>query len=178
MRRGSHRVGCIRTPSRVDTQPMRIHLHESELWLPRPRSEVFPFFADARNLERITPPMLNFRVLNDGPIPMREGTLIDYKLRVRGVPFRWRTRISHWEPETRFVDEQLRGPYRRWHHTHTFEDMDGGTLCRDRVEYAYLGDVLVHSWLVQKDVEKIFAYRAKVLKEIFSPLPSGHDAPC
>jgi len=149
---------------------MRIHVHESELWLPRPRAEVFPFFADARNLERITPATLNFRVLTPGAIEMRAGTLIDYKLRVRGVPLRWRTRISEWEPEARFVDEQLRGPYRRWHHTHTFEDRDGGTLCTDRVEYAYWGDFLVHSWLVKKDVEKIFVYRGKVLKEIFPPL--------
>lgn len=146
---------------------MRIHVHESELWLPRPRSEVFPFFADAYNLERITPGMLNFRVLTPKPIAMKAGALIDYKLRVRGVPLRWRTRIAAWEPERMFVDEQLRGPYRRWHHTHTFEEKDGGTLCRDRVEYAYFGDVLVQSWLVKKDVERIFTFRAAALREIF-----------
>lgn len=154
---------------------MRTYVHESQLWLPRPRSEVFPFFADARNLERITPPMLNFRVLTPAPIAMREGALIDYKLRVRGLPLRWRTRISVWEPEERFVDEQLRGPYRKWHHTHTFENVDGGTLCRDRVEYAYFGDFLVHSWLVKKDIEKIFAHRGKVLREVFPAVPSRSE---
>jgi ligand-binding SRPBCC domain-containing protein len=148
---------------------VRVHVHECELWLPRPREEVFPFFADAHNLERITPPILNFHVVTPRPIDMREGAIIDYKLKVRGVPIRWRTLISAWEPNVMFRDEQIRGPYRLWRHTHTFEDRDGGTLCRDRVEYAYLGDFLVHSWLVKKDVESIFEYRAKVLKETFPP---------
>jgi len=156
---------------------MRTHVHESTLWLPRPRSEVFPFFADAHNLERITPPLLNFQVLTPAPIPMREGTLIDYKLRVRGVPLRWRTHIAEWRPEEMFVDEQIRGPYRLWRHTHTFEDEHGGTRCRDRVEYAYLGDFLVHRWLVKRDVENIFKHRAEALQELFPPKPSASLTP-
>ncbi len=163
----------IRRGRSDDGRLVRVHIHECELWLPRPRGEVFPFFADAHNLERITPPILNFNVVTPKPIDMREGAIIDYKLRVRGVPLRWRTLISAWEPDVMFRDEQLRGPYRLWRHTHTFEDRDGGTLCRDLVEYAYLGDFLVHSWLVKKDVESIFEYRARALKQIF---PAGSES--
>ena len=132
---------------------------------------MFPFFADAHNLERITPPLLRFEVLTPRPIPMKAGALIDYRLRVRGVPIRWRTRIAAWRPEEMFVDEQVRGPYRLWRHTHTFEDERGGTRCRDRVEYAYLGDFLVHRWLVKRDVENIFVYRAAALKDLFPAEP-------
>jgi ligand-binding SRPBCC domain-containing protein len=139
----------------------------SEVLLPRRREEVFPFFADARNLERITPPWLRFRILTPGPIEMREGALIDYRLRIRGVPVRWRTRIAAWEPPYRFVDEQVRGPYRRWVHEHTFEATDGGTLCRDRVRYAVPGGALVARALVRPDVERIFAYRRDVLTALF-----------
>ena len=152
---------------------MKVYLHESEIVLPRPREEVFAFFADAMNLEAITPPMLRFRVRTPPPIVMAEGTLIDYSLRVRGVPMRWRTRISRWEPGRAFVDEQLRGPYRRWVHTHTFEDTDGGTRCTDRVEYAYWGSTLVHAWLVKKDIERIFAYRSERLRERFVARPGA-----
>ncbi len=151
--------------------PMRTHTHDSTIWLPAPRKQVFAFFADAMNLERITPPLLRFRVRTPAPITMRKGTLIDYSLRVRGLSLRWRTRIAQWEPETMFADEQLRGPYRLWHHTHTFEDHDGGTTCRDVVKYAYFGDFLVHNLLVKKDITKIFAHRERVLKEIFPPVP-------
>lgn len=143
---------------------------ETELWLPRPRSEVFPFFADAHNLEILTPPLLNFNVITPRPIEMRTGALIDYKLRIRGVPVRWRTEIAVWEPDTKFVDQQLKGPYKKWHHTHTFEDRDGGTLCGDRVEYEVPGGPLaplVNKLAVQRDVEAIFRFRAKKMRELF-----------
>jgi ligand-binding SRPBCC domain-containing protein len=99
---------------------------------------------------------------------MHEGTLIDYQLRVRGLPVCWRTRISAWQPPHRFVDEQLRGPYRQWIHEHIFEPRDGGTLCRDIVKYAVPFDFLVHPLFVRRDVEKIFAFRAAALKKHFA----------
>ena len=112
----------------------------SELWLPRPREEVFAFFSDARNLDAITPPWVCFRMLTPAPVEMKAGALIDYKLRVHGIPIRWRSKITEWEPPVRFVDEQLRGPYRLWIHEHEFESRDGGTLVRDYVRYAVAFD--------------------------------------
>ena len=116
---------------------------QAEIWVPQPREEVFDFFADAFNLEAITPPWLNFSVKTPAPIAMETGTLIDYRLRLHGIPITWRTLISVWEPPFRFVDQQLRGPYRLWHHEHTFEELDGGTLVRDTVDYAVPGGPLV-----------------------------------
>ena len=139
----------------------------AEQWLPRPRAEVFPFFADAANLERLTPPWLSFRILTPRPVAMAAGALIDYRLRIRGVPVRWRTRIAVWEPPDRFVDEQLRGPYRLWVHEHTFAERDGGTLCRDEVRYAVPGGALVDRLLVRPDVERIFAWRRQALADLF-----------
>jgi ligand-binding SRPBCC domain-containing protein len=98
---------------------------------------------------------------------MGEGTLIDYRLRVHGVPVRWRTRISAWEPPHRFVDEQLRGPYRQWIHEHTFEPRDGGTLARDTVRYAVPFDFLTHAWFVRPDIETIFRFRTEALLHRF-----------
>lgn len=147
---------------------MTTHLFETQLWLAVPREKVFPFFADARNLETITPPWLNFQILTPGEIQMRVGALIDYKLRVRGIPIRWQTKITGWNPPESFIDEQLRGPYRLWRHTHTFVEKDGGTLCGDRVEYAVPGGALVNKFFVRRDVEKIFAYRGEVLKKHFA----------
>src|SRR5512135_2403182 len=106
---------------------VKVHVLERSQLVPRPRGEVFAFFAEARNLEAITPPFLRFEILPPVPEAIRPGALIDYRLRLFGLPFRWRTRIEGVEPEQRFVDVQLRGPYRLWHHTHTFEDAPGGT---------------------------------------------------
>jgi len=140
---------------------------ESEIWLPRPVAEVFSFFSDARNLEKITPPWLRFTVVTPEPIEMRPGTLIDYRLRVHGIPLRWRSEITVWEPPHRFADEQRRGPYRFWHHEHLFEERDGGTLARDRVDFGVLGGRLAERLFVRRDVERIFAYRQKMLEELF-----------
>jgi ligand-binding SRPBCC domain-containing protein len=140
-----------------------------ELHVARPRDEVFPFFADASNLETITPGFLRFQVLTPRPIEMRTGQLIDYHLRVRGVPLRWRSEITAWEPPTRFVDEQRRGPYRWWIHEHTFEEAyDGGTLVRDIVRYGVPGGALAHALFVKRDVIAIFEHRSQVLSELFS----------
>lgn len=147
---------------------MRIHEYSTELRLPRSQEEIFPFFADAANLETITPPWLHFRIQTPAPIEMRPGTLIDYRLRVRGIPLRWRTEITVWEPPNRFVDRQLRGPYRLWEHEHAFEEVEGGTLCRDHVRYSVFGGELVHRLLVRRDVEGIFAHRQKALEQRFS----------
>lgn len=151
---------------------MRPRLFESEIVLPRPRPEVFAFFSDAANLQELTPTWLHFRLDTPPPIALAEGALIDYRLRVRGVPVRWRTRIAAWEPPRRFVDEQLRGPYRLWHHEHLFEEADGGAATRviDRVRYAVPGGplgTLVDRLLVRRDVEKIFAFRRQRLAERF-----------
>lgn len=150
---------------------MKIREFVSELWLPRPRGEVFAFFGDAANLDAITPPWLNFRTITPGPIVMKVGTLIEHKLRVRGVPIRWRSRITTWEPPARFVDEQLRGPYRLWIHEHRFEERDGGTLVRDHVRYSVPFDFLVHTILVAPEVERIFAYRTDRLQRRFGSVP-------
>lgn len=151
---------------------------ESEIRLAAPLSEVFPFFADAHNLERLTPSFLRFEVLTPAPIEMRPGALIDYRLRVRGVPLRWRTEITAWEPPYRFVDQQLRGPYRAWIHEHRFEEIDGQTVARDRVRYSHVGGSLVNRLIVAPDVRRIFDYRARVLRELFgSPVASRLTAP-
>jgi ligand-binding SRPBCC domain-containing protein len=146
---------------------MRIFHLRDELLIARPREEVFAFFAEAGNLDAITPPWLNFRIVTPQPIAMRVGTKIDYKLRVHGFPASWRTLISAWEPPGRFVDEQLRGPYRLWVHEHTFEETAGGTLVRDHVRYAPIGGWLTHRLFVRRDVERIFAFRKEAMKEKF-----------
>jgi ligand-binding SRPBCC domain-containing protein len=140
----------------------------TEVWLPRPRDEVFAFFADAQNLDALTPPWVKFAMLTPGLIEMHAGTLIDYRLRVHGIPIRWRTEISEWQPPHHFVDQQLRGPYTLWHHTHTFEERNGGTLCVDRVRYRPRGGTLVQWLFVRRDVERIFQYRQQRLKVLFS----------
>ncbi|MBC8001018.1 MAG: SRPBCC family protein [Opitutaceae bacterium] len=152
---------------------MRIFEFNAELWLPRSPEEIFPFFADAYNLEKITPGWLRFEVLTPRPVTMRPGALIDYRIRLRGLPMSWRTEICVWEPPFRFVDQQLRGPYRQWIHEHRFESSGGGTLCRDHVRYAVLGGALVNKLFVRRDVERIFAHRQKTLLQLFGPVSSS-----
>ena len=151
---------------------MRVREFHADLWLPLPPAQLFPFFAEAANLDAITPPWLHFQIATPGPILMREGTLIDYRLRFRGIPIRWRTRINVWQPPHRFVDEQLRGPYRRWIHEHSFEPHDGGTVARDHVRYAVPLDFLTHRWLVGPDIQAIFHFRAEALRKHFPAPPS------
>jgi ligand-binding SRPBCC domain-containing protein len=147
---------------------MFIEEFRAELWLPRPPAEIFPFFADAGNLQTITPPWLHFRIVTPTPIVMGVGTLIDYRLRVHGLPIRWRSRISAWDPPRFFSDEQIRGPYRMWMHEHTFEPSGEGTLVRDVVRFAAPGGKIVHRLFVRRDVHRIFAFRAEALRKIFS----------
>jgi ligand-binding SRPBCC domain-containing protein len=150
---------------------MSKHTIRREIWLPHSREEVFRFFSAARNLEQITPPLLKFEVLTPEPIPMGEGTLIDYRLRVHGLPLRWRTKITRWNPPYQFADIQLKGPYKVWDHTHTFLEENGGTRMIDEVVYELpfgpLGD-LVHALSVRRDVEEIFRYRNSIIGTLFA----------
>ena len=154
---------------------MRTFEVEYRVLLTLPRSEVFPFFADARNLERLTPPWLRFAMLTPAPVEMKPGALIDYRLRLRGVPIRWRSEITAWEPPVRFVDEQRRGPYRLWIHEHRFEEVEGGTLAHDAVRYAVAGGWLVDRLLVRRDIDRIFAYRRAALRQMFGSAVRGTD---
>lgn len=140
----------------------------TEQWFPQLVEAVFPFFADAGNLEAITPPWLHFEVLTPRPFKMAAGRLIDYKLRLHGIPINWKTEISLWAPPFRFVDRQLKGPYRLWVHEHTFEAYNGGTRVVDRVEYRVLGGALINALLVRRDLKRIFQFRRDVLSQRFS----------
>lgn len=153
---------------------MADHLLERSQLVPRPRQEVFAFFADARNLERLTPRFLRFEILTPSPIEMRPGVLIDYRLSLFGLPFRWRTEIEAFEPGVGFVDVQRRGPYRRWRHTHTFADAPGGTIIGDRVEYRLpFGPVgaLARALVVRRQLDTIFDHRREVIEEMWGAPP-------
>jgi ligand-binding SRPBCC domain-containing protein len=140
---------------------------ERTLELPQTRDRVFPFFADPSNLETITPPWLNFRILTPAPVDMAVGARIDYQLRLHGIPLRWQSEITAWEPPFRFIDEQRRGPYQLWIHEHRFVEEDGRTTIHDRVEYAVPGGALINKLFVVADLKRVFDYRHSVLQERF-----------
>jgi ligand-binding SRPBCC domain-containing protein len=153
---------------------MRVHTLMREQVLEGTPAEVFGLFADARNLEAITPPILRFEVITPGEIEMRVGTLIAYRLRLHGIPINWLTSIQAWDPPHRFIDQQVRGPYALWHHTHDLEPLgDDRTLMRDTVRYAIgfgpLGE-LARRLLVERDLRAIFDYRAERVAEIASTM--------
>jgi hypothetical protein len=145
----------------------RDHVLERSQIVSASLDDAFAFFADAANLEAITPPWLRFRIVTPQPVGMREGALLEYRLSLHRLPVRWRTRIDTWEPGRRFVDVQLNGPYALWEHTHTFEVVDGGTLIRDRVRYRLpfgpIGE-LAHLLLVRRDLRRIFDYRSDAVR--------------
>jgi ligand-binding SRPBCC domain-containing protein len=155
---------------------MTVRVLERSQRLALSAEEAFAFYADARNLEALTPPWLGFRVVTPGTIEMREGALIEYRLRLHGLPVRWRTRIDAWEPPLRFVDRQLSGPYALWEHTHTFEpDGDDAVIIRDRVRYALpLGPLgsLAHALVVRRDLERIFDFRREAVRRLLRPARS------
>jgi ligand-binding SRPBCC domain-containing protein len=154
------------------THPNRMVLRTQQRFAGPPES-IFDFFADAANLEAITPPWLHFRILTPLPVVMDSGTLIDYQLRLHWIPIHWRTKIAEWDPPHRFVDQQLQGPYRLWRHTHTFEPTPDGTLMTDTVEYSVPGGRLINRWFVEPDLNKIFAYRQQSLaKRLASSTPA------
>lgn len=139
---------------------------ESEQWVPQKREVVFDFFSRAENLEELTPSWLNFHILNTSTPRIEKGTLIHYRLKLYGVPIIWRTLIEEWKPNQLFIDTQLKGPYAKWHHTHRFEEKDGGTLIRDRVVYRLpggrLGKWVGGAW-VSRDVRRIFEFRKEAI---------------
>lgn len=141
----------------------------TRLFLPQPLDPVFAFFADASNLDAVTPPWLHFRILTPLPLAVRKGTLIDYRLRLHGLPVSWRTEITSWDPPHGFVDEQRRGPYTLWRHEHVFTETDEGTLIEDRVRYRMPGGVLAHALLVRRDLERIFRYRQERVRARLAP---------
>jgi ligand-binding SRPBCC domain-containing protein len=157
----------------------RRHVLVRSSFVPRPRGEVWAFFADPHNLEAITPGFLRFAVETPRPIATASGTVVDYRLSLCGIPFRWRSRLEEVVPGASFVDVQLRGPYRAWRHLHTFEDAPGGTLVGDRVEYELplgpLGD-LAHAAFVGRTLRRIFDHRAERVAALLataSPTPAG-----
>lgn len=144
---------------------------ERQQTVEKPRAEVFAFFADAANLERLTPASMHFHILTPLPITMRAGAIIDYRITLFGIPLKWRTLIESFEPESRFIDIQTSGPYQSWRHLHTFSDApSGGTVISDRVEYSLpLGVLgrLGHALFVGRQLRHIFGFRQKIIAEMF-----------
>lgn len=143
----------------------------TEQFVPAPLADVFSFFSSENNLEEITPPWLNFKVQGKSTPELKKGTLIKYRLRIHGVPVNWLTEIDEWEPMHRFTDVQLKGPYSVWRHTHTFEEVNGGTMMTDKVEYRLpLG--WIGQWIagrkVEADIQSIFDFRRLSMEKIFS----------
>jgi ligand-binding SRPBCC domain-containing protein len=152
---------------------MKVHILKRDMFLRKPLHEVFEFFQKPENLERITPPFLAFKIVTPRPIVMRKELRIDYTIRVLGFSMAWTSLITEFDPPYRFVDEQIAGPYRLWHHEHTFREIEGGTMVSDRVQYALplgpLGE-LAHRIFVKSDLEKIFNYREQAIRNFFSEI--------
>ncbi len=147
---------------------MQTYRLKKSIWLAQPRAIIFDFFSNPRNLDRLTPAWLNFAILTPATSAIQQGSLLNYRLRIRGIPMRWQSEISIWDPPHRFVDRQTRGPYSLWVHEHTFEELDNGTVVGDNVEYAVPGGSLVQKFLVAPDLERIFNYRHKILNDLFN----------
>ena len=146
-------------------------LFESEQWISADKENIFPFFSESTNLEKITPSWLKFKVLKQSTNPIRTGTIIDYRISIKGLPVKWQTEIKSWNPPNSFVDDQLKGPYKKWYHSHMFEQFPQGTLMKDRVVYELplgrLGELFLGSF-VRSDVTKIFSFRKKTINKLKS----------
>ena len=152
---------------------MAEHTLKRDLTVELPRAEVFEFFSNAANLQRITPPDLGFKIITPQPIEMREDAIIEYRIKLNGFPMNWKTLISKWDPPFEFIDVQRRGPYKLWRHTHQFSEVEGGTLIVDTVEYALPFGVLgrlTHQIQVAQDLSRIFDYREQRVRELFACL--------
>jgi ligand-binding SRPBCC domain-containing protein len=154
---------------------MKTFRFETETFLPQQRAQVFNFFADPANLDRLTPPWLHFKILTPPTVQIRRGTLLDYRLRLHGIPMRWQSEIRVWNPSALFIDCQTKGPYSLWIHRHRFLQKNGGTLVRDEIDYAVPGGKLVQRLLVAPDIERIFQFRHKILQDIFARQSRGND---
>ncbi len=159
----------VREASRRSVKASRREfIHEQEQTFDKAIDEVFPFFADARRLRLLIPDWISFRIVAPGSLEMARGTHIDYAIRLHGIPFAWQSEITVWDPPHCFVDEQRKGPYRWWIHTHTFEEVHAGrTIVRDVVRYGVPGGPVVNKLLVAPDLRKIFSHRRRQLQEIF-----------
>ena len=149
---------------------MTPHILKRETVINRKINELFDFFSKAENLNRITPPELGFKIITPLPIEMKKGTIIDYKIKLSGLPFKWRTEITEWDPPYRFIDTQIKGPYRMWVHEHTFEERGDSTFMTDIVNYVSPGgplEIIPHLLFVEKKVNQIFDYREKNFAKLF-----------
>ena len=146
---------------------MKVFHMNYKVFISEPLEAVLPFLADATNLQQITLPWLNFQVVTPKPIEMKPRQMIDYRIRVRGLTMKWRSEITVWEPAYRFVDKQIRGLHKVWHHEHIFTEQDGETICEDKVDYAVPGGALINRFFVEPDVRRIFEYRRSRMREIF-----------
>lgn len=147
------------------------------LKLPRPRAEVFEFFAEPLNLEKITPPWLRFEIMTPMLMGLKRDSQIDYRLRLHGIPLRWKSEITVWSPPNRFTDQQISGPFRLWVHDHIFHEIPGGTLVTDEVLYAPPFGALANRLLVDRDLKAIFKYRQEKLEERFGKWEDGAAEP-
>ena len=149
---------------------MKLYTLESNQFINKPIEEVFQFFSKPENLSVITPAKLGFKILSPNPIKMEVGRLIDYNIYLMGIPIHWRTLITDYEPPNMFVDQQIKGPYAMWHHTHTFHKVKGGVEIKDRVVYSipfgFLGRLLNYLW-IKRDLNNIFLHRKKVIDKLF-----------
>jgi ligand-binding SRPBCC domain-containing protein len=150
---------------------MKLYTITTQLIIQRPLPEVFSFFSKPENLALLTPEHLGFMILTPSPVEMRRGAIIDYTIQQMGIPIRWRSIITAYEPPYQFVDEQLKGPYSFWHHTHTFSESDDGTLIHDVVRYSMPFGVfgrIAHRLFVRRRLEQIFQYRSQIIDKLLS----------